>query len=104
MKPCRRVLLTGATRGIGRELARQLSAQGVELVVGVRDLCAGKVEPEALVTPNPEQYDPSRGPSGWYELSGEPAVVEASARAQDVRLGRRLWDTCERLTRRWHEQ
>ncbi len=284
MNSGKRMLLTGATRGIGRELARQLSAQGVELVLGVRDLRAGEelarslptparpieldlsdlgsvarcaraidgdfdavinnasimgesygttadgiethfavncvgpflltrllldrvrerivnvgsqvhrhagnVEPEALVTPRPKQYDPSRayaasklatlwwtfeldrrlrlqrrvqiavaahpglvrthilegrdgtrrlrltrrvqrrfgqspssgagplhfaataplpggayvGPSGWYELSGEPAIVEASARAQDVRLGRRSWDTCERLTRRWYEQ
>ncbi len=42
------------------------------------------------------------GPGGWYELRGEPRVVEASKTARDVALARRLWDTCERATRYWH--
>lgn len=35
-------LVTGANRGIGREVARQLAQSGIDVIVGVRDLEAGK--------------------------------------------------------------
>ncbi|MCU1422018.1 MAG: Gluconate 5-dehydrogenase [Microbacteriaceae bacterium] len=35
-----RVLVTGASRGLGREIARALAAAGAEVVVGVRDLAS----------------------------------------------------------------
>ena len=41
--PSRTALITGANRGIGHEIAGQLAAAGVAVVVGSRDLTAGEV-------------------------------------------------------------
>jgi NAD(P)-dependent dehydrogenase (short-subunit alcohol dehydrogenase family) len=35
-----RVLVTGASRGLGREIARAMAAAGADVVVGVRDLAS----------------------------------------------------------------
>ena len=35
--PARTALITGANRGIGREIARQLAAAGMTVVIGARD-------------------------------------------------------------------
>ena len=44
----RTALITGANRGIGHEIARQLAAAGIAVVAGSRDLAAGKVAAAAL--------------------------------------------------------
>jgi NAD(P)-dependent dehydrogenase (short-subunit alcohol dehydrogenase family) len=41
-------LVTGANRGLGREIARQLAERGLTVVIGSRDLDAGHVVAEAL--------------------------------------------------------
>jgi NAD(P)-dependent dehydrogenase (short-subunit alcohol dehydrogenase family) len=46
--PTRTALITGANRGIGHEIARQLLAAGVAVVVGSRDPSAGQAAAEAL--------------------------------------------------------
>jgi NAD(P)-dependent dehydrogenase (short-subunit alcohol dehydrogenase family) len=46
--PSRTALITGANRGVGHEIARQLAAAGVAVVVGSRDLTAGRVAARAL--------------------------------------------------------
>jgi NAD(P)-dependent dehydrogenase (short-subunit alcohol dehydrogenase family) len=46
--PSRTALITGANRGIGHEIARQLVAAGIAVVVGSRDLTAGLVAAQAL--------------------------------------------------------
>jgi NAD(P)-dependent dehydrogenase (short-subunit alcohol dehydrogenase family) len=46
--PSRTALITGANRGIGREIARQLAASGIAVVVGSRDLAAGHVAAREL--------------------------------------------------------
>lgn len=44
----RTALITGANRGIGHEIARQLTAAGVAVVVCSRDLAAGQLAARAL--------------------------------------------------------
>jgi NAD(P)-dependent dehydrogenase (short-subunit alcohol dehydrogenase family) len=46
--PSRTALITGANRGIGREIARQLAAMGIAVVVGARDLAAGQAAAREL--------------------------------------------------------
>lgn len=46
--PSRTALITGANRGIGREIARQLAAAGTEVVIGSRDLDAGRAAAREL--------------------------------------------------------
>ena len=46
--PSRTALITGANRGIGHEIARQLVAAGIAVVVGSRDPTAGLVAARAL--------------------------------------------------------
>jgi NAD(P)-dependent dehydrogenase (short-subunit alcohol dehydrogenase family) len=41
-------LVTGANRGIGREVARQLAGRGLTVVIGSRDLSAGQVVADEL--------------------------------------------------------
>ena len=41
-------MITGANRGIGYEIARQLAAPGIAVVLGSRDLAAGEVAARAL--------------------------------------------------------
>ena len=41
-------MITGGNRGIGQEIARQLAAAGVAVVIGSRDLTAGQVAARAL--------------------------------------------------------
>ena len=45
----RTVVVTGANRGIGLEVARQLAARGDTVVVGARDLDAGQRAAAPLV-------------------------------------------------------
>lgn len=44
----RTALITGANRGIGNEIARQLAGAGIAVVVGSRDLNAGQLAAQAL--------------------------------------------------------
>src|SRR5688572_21039649 len=44
----RRALITGANRGIGRGIARQLAAKGVHVVMAARDSAAAKTAAEAV--------------------------------------------------------
>jgi hypothetical protein len=39
------------------------------------------------------------GPDGWHEFTGRPVRVTPAARANDIELAARLWDTSQRLTR-----
>jgi NAD(P)-dependent dehydrogenase (short-subunit alcohol dehydrogenase family) len=58
--PSRTALITGANRGIGHEIARQLVAAGLAVVVGSRDPTAGLVAARALGTDvQAEQLDVS---------------------------------------------
>ncbi|MGO7207501.1 SDR family NAD(P)-dependent oxidoreductase, partial [Rhizobium ruizarguesonis] len=41
-------LVTGATRGLGFETARQLGQEGVFVLLGARDLAAGQAKAETL--------------------------------------------------------
>lgn len=43
-----KALVTGGNRGIGREVARQLAAAGMEVVIGSRDLAAGEAAAREL--------------------------------------------------------
>jgi NAD(P)-dependent dehydrogenase (short-subunit alcohol dehydrogenase family) len=46
--PVRIALVTGANRGIGFEIARQLAETGVRVVIGARDLAKGQAAAEVL--------------------------------------------------------
>jgi len=46
--PSRTALITGANRGIGHEIARQLAAMGIAVVIGSRDRAAGQVAARGL--------------------------------------------------------
>lgn len=50
----RRALVTGASSGVGREIARGLAARGAELVLPVRDLDRGRHAVEAIRESAPE--------------------------------------------------
>lgn len=49
-------LITGANKGLGREIARQLGARGVTVLLGVRDARRGKPVADALVAEGLDAY------------------------------------------------
>lgn len=71
------VLITGPTRGIGREIARQLNAKGVELVLACRDETAGESTAQELRQARPGAR------IRVFQL-------EASCRASRIALGQAL--------------
>lgn len=74
-------LITGANKGIGFAIARQLGEQGIIVVIGARDEVLGKQAADALaddgVTAVPLRLDVR-----------DPASVEEAAREIERRLGR----------------
>jgi NAD(P)-dependent dehydrogenase (short-subunit alcohol dehydrogenase family) len=74
------VLVTGANRGIGRELARQLALRGDAVVLTARDL--GKAERAAAALPGHERVLARR-----LDVT-DPASVEQVAADLDRRYGR----------------
>jgi NAD(P)-dependent dehydrogenase (short-subunit alcohol dehydrogenase family) len=74
------VLVTGANRGIGQELARQLALRGDDVVLTARDL--GKAERAAAALPGRERVLVRR-----LDVT-DPASVEEVAADLDRRYGR----------------
>ena len=74
-------LVTGATRGIGREIARQLALRGMRVLVGARDPARGDATAEAL---RAEGLDASALPLDVTD----PASVRDAARRIERAHGR----------------
>lgn len=70
-------LVTGATRGIGREVARQLAAAGYAVIVAARDAAKAEQYAEELGGARPLQLD-----------VGDPASVERAVEAVGADPGR----------------
>lgn len=69
-------LVTGANKGIGLEIARQLAQQGVSVIIGARDISRGKAAVEELAAQS------LVAESVWVDLND---VVSISAAAQTIR-------------------
>jgi NAD(P)-dependent dehydrogenase (short-subunit alcohol dehydrogenase family) len=66
-------VVTGANRGIGLEVVRQLAARGDAVVLGARDLDGGRRAAEGLRGPGGGGADlPDGVPSGGFYRDGDP--------------------------------
>jgi NAD(P)-dependent dehydrogenase (short-subunit alcohol dehydrogenase family) len=80
-------VITGATSGIGHEIARVLASRGAHLVLVCRDVRRGRAACSG------EYYGPHR-----RHDTGYPVPVESSPRSRDVADQARLWQVSQELT------
>ncbi|MDT0612674.1 SDR family oxidoreductase [Streptomyces lancefieldiae] len=74
-------LVTGANKGLGREIARQLGARGVTVLLGARDAQRGKLAAEALTAEGLDAHPL------LLDVT-DPVVVADAAATIDERYGR----------------
>ncbi|WP_125778391.1 SDR family NAD(P)-dependent oxidoreductase [Antribacter gilvus] len=80
------ILITGATRGLGREAARRLAALGATVWIGARDLAAGEKVADALRADDPDAdvRPVAIDVTDDAAVRSALAVVEASGTGLDV--------------------
>ena len=70
-------LVTGANKGIGKEIARQLGAQGLTVLVGVRDLRRGEEAAAELKTSGVNSH------AVRLDVTDEASIAEAARRIEE---------------------
>src|SRR5438874_4735482 len=74
-------LITGANKGIGREIARQLGTQGITVLIGARDQARGEEAAAALRAAGADAH--------WLRLDvTDPATIAAAAARIEKEWGR----------------
>jgi NAD(P)-dependent dehydrogenase (short-subunit alcohol dehydrogenase family) len=77
-------LITGANRGIGRELAAQLVRDGETVLLGARDMSAAEAAVAELgAQARPVQID-----------TADQASIDAAASRIETEFGRQIWQWC----------
>ena len=85
-------VVTGASRGIGREVARQLAGHGFLVIAGARDLDAGERAARAL--------DPAGGDivARRLDVTDPATIAEAAGGPPNTPAGPTCWSTTPRST------
>ena len=77
-------LITGANQGIGLEIARQLGAQGIAVVIGARDKAPGEAAAQQLKADGLDGYSVKLDVTSADDIAALPLYLEENFGCLDI--------------------
>jgi NAD(P)-dependent dehydrogenase (short-subunit alcohol dehydrogenase family) len=77
-------LITGANKGLGKEIARQLGRQGITVLLGARDIAKGKAVADELQKEGIDAHGIQLDVTNPLDIQALPAIIESQWGGLDI--------------------